>query len=70
MILSAWIRYAGTAPTITGNNAYALLIIGQVRNSTYIRPLLIGLACFRPSQGLRSQFFRLLDQSSPKIGLT
>ncbi|KAF8629891.1 hypothetical protein AX15_003247 [Amanita polypyramis BW_CC] len=30
LILSAWIRYAGTVHTLTGDRAYALLIIGQV----------------------------------------
>ncbi|KAK2467889.1 hypothetical protein APHAL10511_000184 [Amanita phalloides] len=29
MILSSWIRYAGTAHTLSGSRAYALLIIGQ-----------------------------------------
>ncbi|KAK2467890.1 hypothetical protein APHAL10511_000185 [Amanita phalloides] len=29
LILSSWIRYAGTAHTLSGSRAYALLIIGQ-----------------------------------------
>lgn len=29
LILSAWIRYAGTAKTLSGGRAYALLMIGQ-----------------------------------------
>ena len=34
LILAAWIRYAGTARSLSGNRAYALLIIGQVRPVT------------------------------------
>ncbi|KAF8348222.1 major facilitator superfamily domain-containing protein [Amanita rubescens] len=30
LILSSWIRYAGTAPSLSGNRAYSLLIIGQI----------------------------------------
>ena len=30
LILAAWIRYAGTASSLSGNGAYALLITGQV----------------------------------------
>ncbi|KXN90846.1 Major facilitator superfamily domain-containing protein 7-a [Leucoagaricus sp. SymC.cos] len=30
LILSAWIRYAGTAKTLSGGRAYALLMIGQL----------------------------------------
>ncbi|PFH46175.1 hypothetical protein AMATHDRAFT_77780 [Amanita thiersii Skay4041] len=30
LILSAWIRYAGTSRTLSGSGAYALLIIGQL----------------------------------------
>ena len=30
LIVSAWVRYAGTAPSLSPNGAYALLIFGQV----------------------------------------
>ena len=30
LILSAWVRYAGTARSLSPNSAYALLIVGQV----------------------------------------
>lgn len=38
LILAAWIRYAGTASSLTANRAYALLIIGQVRPTISLRP--------------------------------
>ena len=31
LILSAWVRYAGTAHSLSENGAYALIITGQVR---------------------------------------
>ena len=34
LILAAWIRYAGTARSLSDDRAYALLIIGQVRPVT------------------------------------
>ena len=30
MILSAWVRYAGTARSLSSGGAYALLMVGQV----------------------------------------
>ena len=30
LIVSAWVRYAGTAHSLSPNGAYALLIFGQV----------------------------------------
>jgi len=33
MILSAWIRYAGTAKSLSPRGAYALLMVGQVRHA-------------------------------------
>ena len=37
LLLAAWIRYAGTATSLTGDRAYALLIFGQV-GPTILRP--------------------------------
>ena len=34
LLLSAWIRYAGTAQTLSKGGAYTLIIIGQVGKTT------------------------------------
>jgi len=38
LILSAWIRYAGTAKALSGDHAYALLMVGQVSMSIFVSP--------------------------------
>ena len=45
LILAAWIRYAGTAHSLSGNRAYALLIVGQVRQVPHLHQLR-RLTCF------------------------
>lgn len=38
LILSAWIRYAGTAKALSGDRAYVLLMVGQVSISIFLSP--------------------------------
>jgi hypothetical protein len=48
MILSAWIRYAGTAKSLSPKGAYALLMVGQVRH-VHLMILKFPLMCPPPA---------------------
>ena len=48
LLLSAWIRYAGTAESLPRGGAYALIIIGQVR---MVPQTTLPSLCLTPSLG-------------------
>jgi MFS transporter, FLVCR family, MFS-domain-containing protein 7 len=56
LLVSAWVRYAGTVRGIPVNGSYALLIIGQVCSRNYIPKSSITLPLFY------SQFFASIAQ--------
>ena len=58
LLIAAWVRYAGTASSLTSDRAYTLLIFGQVR-PTVLRHINRELTRFTSSsQAFRKQFSR------------
>lgn len=67
LLIAAWVRYAGTASSLTSHRAYALLIFGQVRPT--VSPH-INRESSRDSQVLRKHSASSFPGSSGKVQRT
>lgn len=63
IILSAWVRYAGTPRTLPKGGAYFLILIGQVGKDSRIHSILLLML----SSGTISYFATGIPDSSPQI---
>lgn len=58
-VLSAWIRYAGTANGLSSGSAYALILVGQVRDPTLRFTLAAAILAPPPTVVVEARYLRL-----------